>query len=106
MRAGVSLQTRREILQHMLPQYRKACSVKRKSKLLDAFTAATGYDRKYAMGLLNHVQEVQPTLQRPRPRQYGPVVQHGSSSRALYPVPRAGAEKTRLGLAAYPQRPL
>src|SRR5205807_494454 len=52
MRAGVSLQTRREILQHMLPQYRKACSVKRKSKLLDAFTAATGYNRKYAMGLL------------------------------------------------------
>ena len=76
MRAGVSLQTRREILQHMLPQYRKACSVKRKSKLLDAFTAATGYNRKYAMGLLNHAQEVQPTLQRPRPRQYGPDVQH------------------------------
>jgi hypothetical protein len=60
----------------MLPQYRKACSVKRKSKLLDAFTAATGYNRKYAMGLLNHAQEVQPTLQRPRPRQYGPDVQH------------------------------
>ena len=76
MRAGVSLQTRREILQHMLPQYRKACSVKRKSKLLDAFTAATGYNRKFAMGLLNHAQEVQPTLQRPRPRQYGPDVQH------------------------------
>jgi len=60
----------------MLPQYRKACSVKRKSKLLDAFTAATGYNRKYAMGLLNHAQEVQPTLQRPRPRQYGLDVQH------------------------------
>src|SRR5258706_4753029 len=28
------------------------------------------------MGLLNHAQEVQPTLQRPRPRQYGPDVQH------------------------------
>ena len=27
-------------------------------------------------GLLNHAQEVQPTLQRPRPRQYGPDVQH------------------------------
>ena len=76
MKAGVSLQTRREILQHMLPQYRKASSVKRKSKLLDAFTAATGYNRKYAMGLLNHAQEVQPTSQRSSPRQYGPDVQH------------------------------
>jgi hypothetical protein len=76
MRAGVSLQTKREILQHILPQYRKASSVKRKSKLLDAFTAATGYNRKYAMGLLNHAQEGQPTFHRPRPRQYGSDVQH------------------------------
>ena len=65
MRAGVSLQTRREILQHMIPQYREASSVKRKSKLLDTFTAATGYHRKYAMGPLNHAQEVQPIPQRP-----------------------------------------
>ena len=76
MRVGVSLQTRREILQHMLPQYRKACSVKRKSKLLDAFTAATGYNRKYAMELLNHAQEGQPLPQRPHSRQYGSDVQH------------------------------
>ncbi len=40
MRGGVSLQTRREFLQHMLPRYRRASSVKKKSKLLDAFTAA------------------------------------------------------------------
>ena len=32
----------------MIPQYREASSVKRKSKLLDAFTATTGYNRKYA----------------------------------------------------------
>ena len=40
MREGMSLQTRRELLQHMLPQYRGASTVKKKSKLLDAFTAA------------------------------------------------------------------
>src|SRR5438552_18523555 len=76
MRGGVSLQTRREFLQHMIPRYRKASSVKKKSKLLDAFTAATGYHRKYAMELLNHTQERQPLLQRPRPRQYGSDAQH------------------------------
>src|SRR2546427_6886342 len=76
MREGMSLQTRRELLEHMLPQYRKASSVKKKSKLLDAFTATTGYNRKYAMWLLKHAQEGQPTPQRPRPRQYGPDVQH------------------------------
>jgi len=41
---------------------------------LDAFVAATGYHRTYARWLLNHAEEVQPTLQ--RPRQYGPDVQH------------------------------
>jgi len=76
MREGISLQTRRELLQHMLPQYREASTVKKKSKLLDAFTAATGYNRKYAMGLLNHAKVEQSTPQRPRPRHYGPEVQH------------------------------
>src|SRR6266567_2301036 len=76
MRGGVSLQTRREFLQHMIPRYRKASSVKKKSKLLDAFTAATGYNRKYAMELLNHAQEGQPLPQRPHSRQYGSDVQH------------------------------
>src|SRR5437763_4269002 len=76
MREGMSLQTRRELLQHMLPQYRGASTVKKKSKLLDAFTAATGYNRKYAVGLLNHAQVEQSTPQRARPRRYGPEVQH------------------------------
>src|SRR3989441_11241569 len=74
--AGVSLQTRRALLQSMIPQYRTASSVKKKSKLLDAFTAATGYNRKYAMELLNHAQEGQPLPQRPHSRQYGSDVQH------------------------------
>jgi hypothetical protein len=60
----------------MLPRYRKASSVKQKSKLLDAFTAATGYNRKYAMSLLNHAQEEQSLPERPRPRQYGSDVQY------------------------------
>jgi len=65
MREGISLQTRRELLQHLLPQYREASTVKKKSKLLDAFTAATGYHRKYAMGLLNHAQVEQSTPELP-----------------------------------------
>jgi hypothetical protein len=60
----------------MIRQYRKASSVKKKSKLLDAFTAATGYHHKYAMELLNHTQEGQPLTQHPRPRQYGSDAQH------------------------------
>src|SRR5437016_844221 len=76
MREGMSLQTRRELLQHMLPQYRQASTVKKKSKLLDVLTAATGYNRKYAMWLLKHTKEVQTNPQRPRPRHYGPEVQH------------------------------
>jgi len=60
----------------MLPQYGQASTVKKKSKLLDAFTASTGYNRKYAMWLLNHAGEVQHSPQRPRPRHYGLEVQH------------------------------
>ena len=73
---GVSLQTRRALLQSMIPQYREASSVKKKSKLLDAFTATTGYNRKYAMWLLNHAQVGQSTPPCQRPRRYGPDVQH------------------------------
>ncbi|TMD69215.1 MAG: hypothetical protein E6I91_02700 [Chloroflexi bacterium] len=76
MEDGLRLQTRRELLQHMIPQYREASTVKRKCKLLDAFTAATGYNRKYAIWLLNHAQEGQPIAHAPRPRHYGPDVQH------------------------------
>src|SRR6266576_2329631 len=60
----------------MIPQYRKASTVKKKSKLLDAFTATTGYNRKYAMWLLNHAQEGQHPPELQHPRHYGPDVQH------------------------------
>src|SRR5438270_12087257 len=75
MMGGVSLQTRRAFFQSMIPQYREASTVKKKSKLLDAFTAATGYNRKYAIWLLNHAQEGQPIAQAPRPHHFGPDVQ-------------------------------
>ena len=75
MEKSLSYQARRELLQQTASQYREA-SPSQKRALLDAFIATTGYVRKYAMWLLNHAKEVQQTLQRPRPRQYGPEVQH------------------------------
>src|SRR5205814_8174918 len=68
-------QARRALLQQTAPQYREA-SPSQKRTLLDAFVAATGYHPTYARWLLNHADEVQQTLQRPRPPQYGPEVQH------------------------------
>jgi hypothetical protein len=68
-------QARRALLQQVVPQYRES-SPSQKRTLLDAFVATTGYHRTYARWLLNHAEEVQQTLQRPRPRQYGPNVQH------------------------------
>src|SRR2546421_1536177 len=72
---SLSYQARRALLQQTVPQYREA-SPSHKKTLLDAFVAATGYHRTYARWLLNHAEEVQQTLQRPRPPQYGPEVQH------------------------------
>ena len=61
MEKSLSFQARREVLHQMAPQYREA-SPSQKRTLLDAFVAATGYDRKYAMWLLNHAEEVLQTL--------------------------------------------
>jgi hypothetical protein len=74
--SGLSLQTRRALLQQVAPQYRQAKTVKKKSKLLDTFTETTGYNRKYAMYLLNHEQVGQSIPQHTRPCHYGPDVQH------------------------------
>jgi hypothetical protein len=73
---GMSLQTRREILQSIIPKYRKASSVKKKSKLLDAFTVTPGYNRKYAMWLLNHAEGVQQLLSTLAHAGTRPEVQH------------------------------
>jgi hypothetical protein len=75
MEGGLRLQTRRAFLQHLIPHYRKASTVKKKSQLLDAFTATTGYHRTYAMWLLNHAQEGQHPPELRHPRRYGPDVQ-------------------------------
>ncbi len=72
---SLNFQARRALLQQTVPQYREA-SPSQKRTLLDAFVAATGYHRTYARWLLNHAEEVQQTLRRPRPAQYGPEVQH------------------------------
>ena len=72
---SLSYQARRALLQQTAPQYREA-SPSQKRTLVDAFVAATGYHRTYARWLLNHADEVRPTLQRPRPQQFGPEVQH------------------------------
>jgi hypothetical protein len=77
---SLSYQARRELLQQTASQYRQA-SPSQKRTLLDTFIATTGYVRKYARWLLNHAKEVQQTLQRPRPLQYGPEAQ-----RALFLV--------------------
>ena len=71
----MSYQARRALLQQTVPQYRGA-SPSQKRTLVDAFVAAIGYHRTYARWLLNHAEEVQQTLRRPRPAQYGPDVQH------------------------------
>src|ERR687883_496552 len=75
MEKSLRYQARREELQQIAPQYRQA-SAAQKRTLLDAFVAATGYHRTYARWLLNHPEEVQQTLRRPRPAQYGSEVQH------------------------------
>jgi hypothetical protein len=72
---SLSFQARWEVLHQMAPQYLQA-SPSQKRALLDAFIATTGYVRKYARWLLNHAEEAQQTLQRPRPRKSGPEVQH------------------------------
>src|SRR6266581_4275686 len=70
----LSFQTRRELLQQMVPRYRGA-SAAQKRALLDEIAATTGYTRRYAMWLLNHPQEGQRSPRR-RQRRYGPEVQH------------------------------
>jgi len=70
----LSFQTRRELLQQMVPRYRGA-SAAQKGALLDEIAATTGYVRRYAMWLLNHSEEGQHPPGPRRQRRYGPEVQ-------------------------------
>src|SRR5450432_2884197 len=72
--AGLSLQTRRTLLEHMAPAYREA-PLSQRRVLLDEFTQTTGYHRTYARWLLNHREEVLQTVVRhPRQPRYGSEV--------------------------------
>lgn len=54
---SMSLVTRRELATGVRQKYQEACWID-KGKILDGFVAATGYDRKYAIQLLNGTQKL------------------------------------------------
>jgi len=65
---------KRELLAQVAPRYAEASRVQ-KSTILDEFTAATGYSRKYAVRLLARPVGPPERIRRPRERRYGPAVQ-------------------------------
>ncbi len=74
----MSLQSRRELLASTAPRYRQA-SRKEKGTILDEFTAAAGYHRKYSLTLLKyhdpHALQPAKRPRKPSPRIYTPKVQ-------------------------------
>lgn len=69
----MSLQSRRELLQSLRPQYLNASLGERK-RLLDGLVAATGYDRKYAITLLSKGISQRTPSKRQRRRKYDQAV--------------------------------
>ena len=53
MRQKMSLSSRRELLNRLVPRYRSS-SWKEKRRILEEFVSGSGYHRKYAVTLLNH----------------------------------------------------
>src|SRR5216683_5826276 len=72
--APLSYRARRELLAQVIPRYQQASSA-HKSRLLDRFVEWTGYDRKYAIRLLNRPREEKGAILRPRLPHYSPEVQ-------------------------------
>src|SRR5438105_13701732 len=70
----MSFRSKQELLQQIAPRYREATEVQ-KVAILNAFVAATGYARKYAIRLLNHPGVPHVGIERPRAPHYGPEVQ-------------------------------
>lgn len=71
----MSLQARRELLDSIRARYHRG-DKNSKSKILDEFTQATGYGRKYAIALLNSVTNLEKQkLSKQRSRKYGEDVQ-------------------------------
>ena len=54
----MSLKSKRELLEMVQPRYLKA-KKREKQKMLDEFTCATGYHRKYAIRILKNQRQVQ-----------------------------------------------
>jgi hypothetical protein len=70
----MSVLAKRELLVQVAPRYVEGCRHQRRI-ILDEFVAATGYDRKYAIRLLNSPVRPPLVIQRRRAPQYGAAVQ-------------------------------
>ena len=102
MSLTLRFQTRRELLQQMVPRYRGASTVQ-KGALLDEIAATTEYSRRYAMWLLNHLEEGRPPPGPRRQRRYGPEVQHALF---LTPSRRASLSKRQTAMSQkMPRKP-
>ena len=73
MKLALSYQSKRELVQQIVPRYQEA-SRARKILMLDAFVDITGYVRTYAIHL-NHPGDPEPRSQQARLPQYGSEVQ-------------------------------
>jgi hypothetical protein len=76
----MSLKSKRELLEVVQPRYLKASKVE-KQKMLDEFTSATGYHRKYAIRILKHKRQDQNHPKR-KPKTYK-TIYGGEVMRAL-----------------------
>ncbi len=72
--SSLSYSSRREVLVHVAPRYQEATGAQ-KTLLLDQIVELTGYERKYAIRLLNHDPKGAARIVRPRPPIYGSAVQ-------------------------------
>ena len=71
----MSQTTRRGLIASIWPRYREA-RWDDKQRILDEFTAATGYHREYAIAVLNHPPAERPLpIHRPRGQRYDAEVQ-------------------------------
>src|SRR3989304_3980936 len=66
-------QSKRELVEALRPRYRKGTRVE-KGRVLDQVCAATGYNRKYAIGLFGQGPALRPKRKRGRRPEYGPEV--------------------------------
>jgi hypothetical protein len=73
-RASLRYPARREVLAHVAPRYQEAADAQ-KTLLLDQIVELTGYERKYAIRLLNHDPKGAARILRPRQPIYSSAVQ-------------------------------